>query len=61
MKPGARWTYREIDEQGNRLKVVVVVTTETTLKVVRRMASSHGVFWVQLSHTAIATDTVQQF
>jgi hypothetical protein len=29
MKPGTRWTYREIDEKGNEQKVVVVVTTET--------------------------------
>jgi hypothetical protein len=29
MEPGTRWTYREVDEEGKRLKVVVVVTTET--------------------------------
>jgi hypothetical protein len=30
MSAGTRWTYREVDEEGNTLKVVVVVTTETT-------------------------------
>lgn len=29
MQPGMRWTYREIDEEGKRVDVVVVVTTET--------------------------------
>ena len=27
--PGTRWTYRETDESGSELKVVVVVTTDT--------------------------------
>jgi hypothetical protein len=29
MKPGTRWTYREIDEEGNQLEVVVTATSET--------------------------------
>ena len=29
MEPGTRWTYREIDEQGKELTVVVTVTSET--------------------------------
>jgi hypothetical protein len=29
MPPGRRWTYREVDEEGNRLSVVVTVTSET--------------------------------
>jgi len=29
MVPGTRWTYREIDEEGKKLKVVVIVTHET--------------------------------
>src|ERR671919_445439 len=29
MEPGTRWTYREIDEDGKEVKVVVIVTTET--------------------------------
>ncbi len=29
MKPGTQWTYREIDEEGGELVVVVTVTTET--------------------------------
>jgi hypothetical protein len=29
MEPGTRWTYREIDEEGERLEVVVTVTRET--------------------------------
>ena len=29
MEPGTRWVYREIDEEGQELKVVVVVTSET--------------------------------
>ncbi len=29
MAPGTRWTYRETDEEGNRQKVVVTVTSET--------------------------------
>ena len=29
MKPGTRWTYREVDPEGEELRVTVVVTTET--------------------------------
>ena len=29
MKPGTRWTYREVDSEGEELRVTVVVTTET--------------------------------
>jgi hypothetical protein len=29
MKPGTRWTYREIDEEGKEVVVVVTVTSET--------------------------------
>jgi hypothetical protein len=29
MSPGTRWTYREIDEEGKELEVVVTVSTET--------------------------------
>jgi hypothetical protein len=49
MKPGTRWTYREIDEEGNALEVVVVVTSETkkiangiTARVVRDTVSQDG-------------------
>ena len=49
MEPGTRWTYREIDEQGEELKVVVVVTTETkeiangiTARVVRDVVTQDG-------------------
>jgi hypothetical protein len=49
MKPGTRWTYREIDEKGNEQKVVVVVTTETkeiangiTARVVRDVVTEDG-------------------
>ena len=49
MEPGTRWTYREIDEEGNELKVVVVVTTETkeiangiTARVVRDVVTEDG-------------------
>ena len=49
MKPGTRWTYREIDEEGAELKVVVVVTTETkeiangiTARVVRDVVTEDG-------------------
>jgi hypothetical protein len=31
MAPGTRWIYREIDEEGNRLEVIVTVSTETRL------------------------------
>jgi hypothetical protein len=30
MPPGRRWTYREIDEEGKKLEVVVTATSETT-------------------------------
>lgn len=49
MAPGTRWTYREIDEEGNELLVVVTVTTETreiangvTARIVRDTVSSDG-------------------
>lgn len=49
MAPGTRWTYREIDGEGNELQVVVTVTTETrriangiTARVVRDTVSSGG-------------------
>jgi hypothetical protein len=49
MEPGTRWTYREIDEEGNRLKVVVIVTNETkkiangvTARVVRDTVTEDG-------------------
>jgi hypothetical protein len=31
MEPGTRWTYREVDAEGNELIVVVTVTSETKL------------------------------
>ncbi len=49
MEPGTRWTYREIDEEGKKLEVVVVVTTETkkiangvTARVVRDTVTEDG-------------------
>ncbi|MDQ3915638.1 MAG: hypothetical protein M3323_09975 [Actinomycetota bacterium] len=49
MEPGTRWTYREIDEEGNKLRVVVVVTTRTkkiangiTARVVRDTVTEDG-------------------
>lgn len=49
MEPGTRWTYREIDEEGNEVQVVVTVTTATrqiangiTARVVRDTVSSDG-------------------
>ena len=49
MKPGTRWTYREVDEEGKELKVVVVVTTDTkelangiTAVVVRDVVTENG-------------------
>jgi hypothetical protein len=49
MAPGAQWTYREVDEEGNELKVVVTVTTETkeiangvTARVVRDTVTQDG-------------------
>jgi hypothetical protein len=47
--PGTRWTYREVDEEGNELEVVVVVTTLTrvvangiTARVVRDTVRQDG-------------------
>jgi len=47
--PGTRLTYREVDEEGNRLKVVVIVTRETkriangiTARVVRDTVTEDG-------------------
>jgi hypothetical protein len=31
MKPGTRWTYREIDGDGTELQAVIIVTTQTRL------------------------------
>jgi hypothetical protein len=49
MEPGTRWTYREIDEDGKEVKVVVIVTTETkkiangiTARVVRDTVTEDG-------------------
>ena len=49
MKPGTRWTYHEIDEEGKKLQVVVIVTHETktlangiTARVVRDIVSEDG-------------------
>ena len=49
MKPGTRWTYREVDEEGKELEVVVVVTSETkkiangiTARVVRDTVTQDG-------------------
>jgi hypothetical protein len=49
MQPGTRWTYREVDEEGNEVEVVVVVTTETkkiangvTARVVRDTVTENG-------------------
>ena len=49
MTPGTRWTYREVDEEGKELQVVVVVTTETkkiangiTARVVRDTVTQDG-------------------
>ena len=49
MPPGAQWTYREIDEEGNELLVVVTVSTETrdiangiTARVVRDTVTQDG-------------------
>ena len=49
MKPGTRWTYREIDEEGKRVKVVIIVTRETkeiangiTARVVRDTVTADG-------------------
>lgn len=49
MKPGTRWTYREIDEEGHAVRVVVTVSTETkqiangiTARVVRDTVTEDG-------------------
>ncbi len=49
MAPGSQWTYREIDEDGDELRVVVTVTTETkdiangiTARVVRDTVTRDG-------------------
>ena len=49
MKPGTRWTYREVDEEGKEVVVVVTVTSETkeiangiTAIVVRDTVSEDG-------------------
>jgi hypothetical protein len=49
MAPGTRWTYRELDEEGKRLEVVVTVTSETkeiangiTARVVRDSVTEDG-------------------
>ena len=49
MKPGTRWTYLEIDEEGSELEVVVTVSSETkeiangvTARVVRDTVSADG-------------------
>jgi hypothetical protein len=49
MKPGSRWVYRETDEDGERLRVVVTVSSITkqiangvTARVVRDTVTQHG-------------------
>ena len=49
MAPGTRWTYREVDEEGRALRVVVTVTSATkriangiTARVVRDTVSADG-------------------
>ncbi len=49
MSPGSQWTYREIDEDGAELEVVVTVTTQTkdiangiTARVVRDSVTKQG-------------------
>jgi hypothetical protein len=49
MAPGTRWTYRELDEEGNEVEVVVTVSTETkeiangvTARVVRDSVTQDG-------------------
>jgi hypothetical protein len=49
MEPGTRWTYREVDEKGNTVDVVVTVTTDTKeiangieARVVRDTVSQNG-------------------
>lgn len=49
MKPGTRWTFREVDEHGREVKVVVIVTHDTkkiangiTARVVRDTVTRDG-------------------
>jgi hypothetical protein len=49
MEPGTRWTYREVDEEGEELTVVVTVTSETreiangvTARIVRDTVTRDG-------------------
>ena len=49
MRPGTRWTYREVDEEGHVLAVTVTVSTETkriangiTARVVRDTVTEDG-------------------
>jgi hypothetical protein len=49
MEPGTRWTYREVDEDGSQLQVVVTVSSETreiangiTARVVRDTVTDDG-------------------
>lgn len=49
MEPGSRWTFREIDEEGNELQVVITVSTETkeiangiTARIVRDTVTQDG-------------------
>ncbi len=49
MESGAQWTYREVDEEGNEMNVVVTATTETkeiangvTARVVRDTVTQDG-------------------
>lgn len=49
MRPGTRWTYRELDEEGNELRVAVTVSTErktiangVTARVVRDTVTRDG-------------------
>jgi hypothetical protein len=59
MEPGMRWTYREVDEEGKELVVVVTVSTETkklakgiTARVVRDTVTKDG---------AVIEDTVDWY
>jgi hypothetical protein len=49
MAPGTRWTYREIDEEGNEVSVIVTVSSETreiangvTARIVRDTVTQEG-------------------
>jgi hypothetical protein len=49
MEPGAQWTYREVDEEGQELAVVVTVSSETkkvangvTARIVRDTVTENG-------------------